>query len=127
MSANIILIGMPASGKTTIGNLLAEKLTDYTFIDTDCFIEKTQGMKIKDIFSKFSEDYFRKTFKSIYKISPHQYILNLKLMNAEKMLKSELYSISEVSAKCGFSDYKYFSRIFKKNYGVTPSAYTNLE
>ena len=60
MSANIILIGMPASGKTTIGNLLAEKLTDYTFIDTDCFIEKTQGMKIKDIFSKFSEDYFRK-------------------------------------------------------------------
>ena len=55
MSANIILIGMPASGKTTIGNLLAKRL-----IDTDSFIEKTQGMKISDIFSKYSEDYFRK-------------------------------------------------------------------
>lgn len=57
---NIILIGMPASGKTTIGNLLAEKLSDYTLIDTDSIIEKTQGMTISEIFEKFSEDYFRK-------------------------------------------------------------------
>lgn len=57
---NIILIGMPASGKTTIGNLLAEKLSDYTLIDTDSIIEKTLGMTISEIFEKFSEDYFRK-------------------------------------------------------------------
>lgn len=58
--ANIILIGMPASGKTTIGNLLAERLPDYTLIDTDSVIEKTQGLSISEIFEKFSEDYFRK-------------------------------------------------------------------
>ena len=46
MSANIVLIGMPASGKTTIGNLLAKRLENYTLIDTDSFIEKSQGMKI---------------------------------------------------------------------------------
>lgn len=57
---NIILIGMPASGKTTIGYLLAEKLSDYTLIDTDSVIEKTQGMTIAEIFEKYSEDYFRK-------------------------------------------------------------------
>ena len=51
---------MPASGKSTIGNLLSERLKDYTFIDTDSFIEKTSGMKITEIFSKYSEDYFRK-------------------------------------------------------------------
>ncbi len=60
MSNNIILVGMPASGKTTIGNLLSEKLPEYTFLDTDSLIEKTQGMSISDIFKKFSEDYFRK-------------------------------------------------------------------
>ena len=58
--ANIVLVGMPASGKTTIGNLLSERLTDYTFTDTDRLIEKTQGMSISDIFKKYSEDYFRK-------------------------------------------------------------------
>ena len=57
---NIILVGMPASGKTTIGTLLAEKLSDYTLIDTDSIIERTQGMAISEIFAKYSEDYFRK-------------------------------------------------------------------
>ena len=57
---NIVLIGMPASGKTTIGNLLAERLPSYTLIDTDSVIEKTQGLSISEIFEKFSEDYFRK-------------------------------------------------------------------
>ena len=56
---NIILVGMPASGKTTIGNLLSASLPDYTLIDTDSVIEKTQGMKISEIFEKYSEAYFR--------------------------------------------------------------------
>ena len=60
METNIILIGMPASGKTTIGQLLSEKLDSYTFIDTDSFIEKTQGLSVVEIFKKYSEDYFRK-------------------------------------------------------------------
>ena len=55
MNANIVLIGMPASGKSTIGNLLAKSLSDYTLIDTDAFIEKTQGLKIVQIFEKYSE------------------------------------------------------------------------
>ena len=60
MKTNIILTGMPASGKTTIGIELSKVLENYTFIDTDSFIEKTSGMKIPEIFKKFSEDYFRK-------------------------------------------------------------------
>ena len=46
MDCNVILIGMPASGKSTIGKLLAKKLEDYTLIDTDILIECTQGMTI---------------------------------------------------------------------------------
>ena len=60
MTHNIVLVGMPASGKTTIGNLLAQTLSEYALYDTDSIVEKTQGMKISEIFEKFSEDYFRK-------------------------------------------------------------------
>lgn len=60
MESNIILVGMPASGKSSIGILLSKKLVDYTLIDTDSLIEKTSGMKISEIFEKHSEDYFRK-------------------------------------------------------------------
>ena len=60
MSCNIVLVGMPASGKSTIGMLLANELEDYTFIDTDSVIEKTSGLRITEIFEQYSEDYFRK-------------------------------------------------------------------
>ena len=60
MESNIILIGMPASGKSTIGNLLAEQLPSHTLIDTDTLIEKTIGMTIAEYFKKFSENEFRK-------------------------------------------------------------------
>ena len=60
MEFNIVLVGMPASGKSTIGKMLADKLERYTLIDTDSVIERTEGMKISEIFEKYSEDYFRK-------------------------------------------------------------------
>ena len=60
MECNIILTGMPACGKTTFGAMLAETLENYIHIDIDSLIEKTEGMKISEIFEKYSEDYFRK-------------------------------------------------------------------
>ena len=60
MESNIVLVGMPASGKSTVGKALVEALPDYTLIDTDTLIEKTVGMSIAEYFKKFSEDEFRK-------------------------------------------------------------------
>ena len=55
---NLVLLGMMGSGKSTIGNLISQKL-DINFIDTDSLIEEITKMKISDIFSKKSEKYFR--------------------------------------------------------------------
>lgn len=55
---NIILIGMPGCGKTTIGMMLAEKL-GRTFVDTDARIVEKSNMSIPEIFEKFGETGFR--------------------------------------------------------------------
>lgn len=56
--SNIILIGMPASGKSSVGKALAN-LTGKQFIDTDVEIVKAEGKEISDIFSEKGEAYFR--------------------------------------------------------------------
>jgi shikimate kinase len=57
-SGNIVLIGMPAAGKTTVGCELAQKL-ERNFVDIDEEIEK-DGMTIAQIFEIHGENHFRK-------------------------------------------------------------------
>ncbi|MDV3426034.1 MAG: shikimate kinase [Bacillota bacterium] len=65
MKSNVVIIGMPGSGKTTVGRLLAKRL-NFNFIDTDEFIEKKQKRKIKELFL-YGESYFREIEKNVVK------------------------------------------------------------
>ena len=56
---NIVLIGMPGCGKSTIGKLLADKL-GKNFIDTDSIVVERAGIAIPEIFAKYGECGFRK-------------------------------------------------------------------
>lgn len=54
---NIILIGMPGSGKSTVGVLLA-KIIGYRFVDTDLLIQEKEGRKLFEILRDSGNDYF---------------------------------------------------------------------
>jgi len=54
------------------------------------------------------------------------YVLQLKLNKAKKMLGNNNIPVTEVSDACGFCDSSYFSRVFKKEFGVSPSHYQKL-
>ena len=55
---NVVLVGFMASGKTSIGKRLAQRL-GYAFLDTDHYIENQIGCSISDIFALQGEEYFR--------------------------------------------------------------------
>ncbi len=55
---NIILIGMPGCGKSTIGQMIAEK-TGKRFVDSDVQIAERAGISIPEIFGRHGEEYFR--------------------------------------------------------------------
>ena len=58
MKKNLILIGMMAVGKTTLGKIVAKK-QGLKFVDTDIIIEKKNSMSIAEIFKKKGEEFFR--------------------------------------------------------------------
>ena len=61
---NIVLIGFMGSGKSVAGKIISERL-NLKFVDIDRLIEEEQGRTIPEIFSTFSEDYFRKLEKEM--------------------------------------------------------------
>jgi len=66
-----------------------------------------------------------KIFKDSYDLPPHQYVVNLKIEKAKKMLLKNR-SCTEVAYDAGFFDQSHFIRHFKKIVGVTPKKYTNI-
>ena len=70
-----------------------------------------------------SVSYFLKKFKEVTTKSPMQYILAIRINNAVSLLESTDYNVTEISTIIGYDNPLYFSRIFKKQKGVSPSAY----
>ena len=62
----IYLIGMPGSGKSTLGRQLAEALR-LPFVDLDAEIERLEGKAITDVFSQEGEEHFREVESKVLK------------------------------------------------------------
>lgn len=75
--------------------------------------------------SGLSDKYFRETFKKLYGSTPTQFLINLRLNEAAKLLSLGFLSVSEVAESVGISDVYYFSRLFKKKFSIPPSQFKN--
>ena len=74
----------------------------------------------------FNYDYLRKLFKKTVGVTPHQFLSDTRLQAAaERLGRSDENgaNISEICHLCGFREPLYFSKIFRKKYGVSPSRY----
>ena len=76
----------------------------------------------------FSYDYLRKLFKKELGVTPHRYLSDKRLEIAASCLSSEAdgRNIAEIAHLCGFREPLYFSRMFKKKFGVSPSGYPGV-
>lgn len=74
----------------------------------------------------FHYDYLRKLFKKEMGVTPLEYMTGLRMKKAEIMLStmwSADYSVAEIGELCGYEDALYFSRVFKKRFGCSPTAF----
>lgn len=70
-----------------------------------------------------SISWFTRCFKQYTGLPPTQYLLSLRIQNAQSLLETSTYNISEIASIVGFHDPLYFSRLFKKQIGVSPEHY----
>ena len=70
-----------------------------------------------------SVNWFIHSFKSVMKISPMQYIISLRIAMAKGYLENSAKNIAEISNEVGYENALYFSRLFRKYTGMTPTEY----
>ncbi len=108
--------------KPTVSSYLQEEI-DYArkyfneHYNEDISIEEyaqSRGMSVS---------WFLRNFKQMTMKSPMQYILSIRINNAVSLLETTDYNVTEISTIVGYDNPLYFSRIFKKQKGVSPSDY----
>lgn len=70
-----------------------------------------------------SISWFIRNFKQYTNVTPMQYIVSLRMTNAQMLLENTNYNVKEISYIVGYDNPLYFSRIFSKQKGVSPSEY----
>ncbi|MGN1141820.1 MAG: helix-turn-helix domain-containing protein [Oliverpabstia sp.] len=86
----------------------------------------TLGISVQEVarLLNISTDYFCRLFKTTLDITPKEYIQNLRIRHAiSEMDKNPYCTVTEIALTSGFSDPNYFSRIFRRKTGISPSGY----
>ncbi|GAA0353687.1 response regulator transcription factor [Alkalibacterium iburiense] len=71
----------------------------------------------------YSQSYLGKKFKAETDMSYHQYLDNVRLEKAKQLLEEDSLYIYEIAKMTGYSNYDYFHKKFKKQFGVSPKEY----
>ena len=70
-------------------------------------------------------NWFIQSFRRVTKYTPMQYIVHLRMTNAMNLIDNTNYNMAQIAAAIGYDNSMYFSRIFKKHTGLTPTEYKN--
>lgn len=110
-----------------VNTMMQAKYQDELLGEIALYIQENiyTPITVKDICYRFalSRSSLQALFRNNLGTTPKKYISDLKFFKSKQLIKESSYSISEIARICGFSSIHYFSRDFKKRYGITPTEY----
>jgi AraC family transcriptional regulator len=113
------LQSIKAVKETTRRELLRKILKAKEYMDANFMLSCHVPEVAKE--SALSEYHFFRLFRNVFKISPYQYLIQLKLNYAHVLINNYGYTVTETALKMGFSDISNFSRSYKKQFGYSPN------
>lgn len=84
------------------------------------------GLERFVVLSGKSQEHLTRTMKRCYGVTPTEFINQIRLEQASRLLKTTHDPVLEIMLRCGFNNVSYFNLLFKKKYGVSPLKYRNL-
>ena len=99
---------------------LLQPAVDY--INT-CYFESDITNDILAKLCGISTVYFRKSFETVYGVSPIKYLNGLRMRKARSLLESDYASIGQVAESVGYSSIYHFSKMFRQHTGISPTEY----
>jgi YesN/AraC family two-component response regulator len=103
------------------GNVSFNKIVEWTRIHAE------EPVTVTDLAQKFNynKDYISRLFKQNTGMRPLEFIHSIRINKAKELISRTDMSIKQVAAEAGYTDEKYFMRLFKKMVNMTPSQYRN--
>ena len=103
---------------------------DRPIIDAVRYVNEHYGdeLTLEGLAKRFamSPGHFSKKFKSVTGFGLCKYITQVRILNAEKLLKHTRLSVTDISMRCGFSDSNYFAAVFKAKNKIPPYRYAKM-
>ncbi|MDO4535753.1 MAG: AraC family transcriptional regulator [Clostridium perfringens] len=107
--------------KKTMNSFVVDEIKEYI----NCNYAQ---IKIKDLVDRFhfNEDYFNRILKEKEGVTYSEYVQNVRLKEAVKLLANTDISIQEIASMVGYNNKGYFYKLFSLKYGVTPAMYKKI-
>ncbi len=85
----------------------------------------TQDIGLDQVAEAFfiSPEHLSRSFKQSTGFTFNEYLTNLRMLEAEKLLKSTRLSIAQIASSIGYQSHTHFGRVFRQKHGLTPSYY----
>lgn len=88
-------------------------------------LERSIGLPAIAGATGLSPSHFARQFRVTIGKAPHQYLMQLRIERAKRLLRETDTVIVEVAFACGFANQEHMTRLFKQHCGTTPAAYRN--
>lgn len=117
--ARLVLMELDAQSRKAAGNRLVHEVASWVRHNADRPIRTAE---VADQF-RYHPDYLNRLFHKEFGVGLKKYIDQMRMEQIKSRLLNSLEPIQSVAEHCGFSDYKYFLKFFKRHQNVSPSEF----